>query len=94
MLGMSNDAKWIAGTGITLLLVIATFAGLIIQQLSSLSSLIIANMTETNKRLESLDARLRTVEQVQAQHSVKLDQLLGVAQPVETEILAESVSGW
>ncbi len=27
-------------------------------------------------RLDSLDARLRTVAQVQAQHSLKLDQLL------------------
>ena len=88
MLYMSSDTKNTIALGVLILAV----AALIVQQLSSLNSLIIANMAETNRRLESLDARLRTVEQVQAQHSVKLDQLLGAAQPVETEFLAQSVS--
>ena len=52
----------------------SALAGLILQQLDSLRADIHANNVETNKRLDSLDSRLRTVEQVQAQHSIKLDQ--------------------
>ncbi len=60
MLGMSSDTKWIVGTVITVAL--------------GLAALILQQSNQLQNRISGIDARLRTVEQVQAQHSVKLDQ--------------------
>ena len=45
--------------------------------------------SEFRTDLRRIDDRLRAVEQVQAQHSIKLDQLLAAELPVE--VLARSV---
>ena len=48
---MSDDAKWIVGTGIALAVLMVSLAGLLSVRISGLSD-----------RLDSLDGRLRTVE--------------------------------
>ena len=75
---MSSDVKWFIGIVLT--------AGL------ALATLIVGCAGYIVMRLDSLDARLRTVEQVQAQHSVKLDQLLAAESSVETETLTQSLN--
>ena len=85
MLGMSSDAKWIVGTA-------ATLAALIVTASLALAGLILQQSNLLQNRISGIDAWLRTVEEVQVQHSVKLDQLLGGVRPVETRTLAQSAS--
>ena len=99
MFGMSSDAKWVVGAA-------ATLAALIVTASLALAGLILQQSNLLQNRISGIDARLRTVEEVQAQHSVKLDQhsvkldqhsvkldqLLGGVRPVETRTLAQSAS--
>ena len=70
---MSTDAKWIVGTGVALAGLIVTVAMLILQQ----SNFLRDDIRSIRDDIRSMDARLRMVEQVQAQHSIWLGQLVG-----------------
>jgi len=60
--------------------------------LRSMNSALRTDIRATNLRIDELTETVAQVRAVQAQHSVKLDQLLGVAPPVETAVLAHSVT--
>ncbi len=62
---MTPELIGILGVGVTLLLAAVALAGLILQQSSSLQA-----------DIRALDSRLRTVEQVQAQHGLLLHLLV------------------
>ncbi|MCY4187339.1 MAG: hypothetical protein OXD30_02535 [Bryobacterales bacterium] len=79
---MSTETKWLVGIALAL-------AGLILQQSASLR----ADIRDINGRLESLDSRLRAVEQMQAQHGLLLQLLAQRVLGMDAGLPQPAVSG-
>ena len=79
---MSTETKWLVGIALAL-------AGLILQQSASLR----ADIRDINGRLESLDSRLRAVEQMQAQHGLLLQLLAQRVLGMDEGLPQPAVSG-
>ncbi len=78
---MSSQTKWLIGIALAL-------AGLILQQSTALRG----DIRATNARIDVLTETVAQVREIQAQHSVKLDQLLAAEPTVDPEVLAQSVT--
>ena len=72
---MSGELIGILSVGVTLLAVVVALATLILQQLWSLRADMKDMRAEIRSDIQALDARLRVVEMVQAQHGLLLQQL-------------------
>ena len=59
---MTNDTKWIVGTGIAIITTIVGSAVAVIAVVVTLSGDIRADLRDVNARMDGLDARLRAVE--------------------------------
>ena len=72
---MSGERIGILSVGVTLLAVVVALATLILRQLWSLRADMKDMRAEIRSDIQALDARLRAVEMVQAQHGLLLQQL-------------------
>ena len=59
---MTNDAKWIVGTGIAIITAIVGAAVAVIAVVVTLTGDVRADLQDMNNRLDGFDARLRAVE--------------------------------